>query len=132
MSPQDERTRILDLLASGQITTSQASALLEALGGDPPPPRAATARTLRISIDAKDAGGGKAGPRIRVNVPLGLAKFALRFMPAEARSELDARGIDLADLIAALPREAPDGKLVDIDVDDESGGKTVKIVIEIA
>ena len=134
MSIADERKRILDLLASGQIDVDQASALLQALGGDsetPKPPRTPTARTVRIAIDVKDPQESKENARIRVNVPLGLAKFATRFLPVEARSELDAQGVDLAEIIAALSLETPEGKLVDIDVDDDAG-KVVKIVVEVA
>jgi hypothetical protein len=144
MSRNEERKRILDLLAAGQIDAQQANDLLTALGSDPEPalppapatstPAAATptARTLRISIDAQDREGGKENVRIRVNVPLGLAKFAVRFLPSEARSELDAQGIDLSEMIAALSHETPQGRLVDIDVDDDGDGKVVKIVVEVA
>lgn len=140
MAAQDERKKVLDMLAAGQINVDQASELLRALGdaptgaaAPPPPPspaRTGTARMLRISIDANDDGDGDRA-KIRVNVPLGLAKFAGRFLPAEARTELEAQGIDLSELINALSTETPEGKLVDIDVDDDSGGKKAKIVVEV-
>jgi hypothetical protein len=140
MAAQDERKKVLDMLAAGQINVDQASELLRALGdapigtAPPPPPppsaRSGTARLLRISIDANDDGDGDRA-KIRVNVPLGLAKFAGRFLPAEARTELESQGIDLSELINALSTETPEGKLVDIDVDDDSGGKKAKIVVEV-
>lgn len=144
MAVTDERRKILDLLESGRITAEQASELLRALGGAtpappappvapaaPPPPRAGTARLLRISIDAPGSAADASSAKIRVNVPLGLAKFATRFLPVEARSELDAQGIDLNELIAALTAETPEGKLVDIDVDEDGSGKKAKIVVEV-
>jgi len=140
MAAQDERKKVLDMLAAGQINVDQASELLRALGdapigAAPPPPtppstRSGTARLLRISIDANDDGDGDRA-KIRVNVPLGLAKFAGRFLPAEARTELESQGIDLSELINALSTETPEGKLVDIDVDDDNGGKKAKIVVEV-
>ena len=138
MAVQDERKKVLDMLAAGQINVDQASELLRALGdapsaasvAPPPPTRTGTARLLRISIDANDDGDGERA-KIRVNVPLGLAKFAGRFLPAEARTELEAQGIDLSELISALSTETPEGKLVDIDVDDDKGGKKAKIVVEV-
>ena len=138
MTVQDERKKVLDMLAAGQINVDQASELLRALGdgpsaasvAPPPPTRTGTARLLRISIDANDDGDGERA-KIRVNVPLGLAKFAGRFLPAEARTELEAQGIDLSELISALSTETPEGKLVDIDVDDDKGGKKAKIVVEV-
>ena len=140
MAAQDERKKVLDMLAAGQINVDQAGELLRALGdaptgaGAPPPPppaRTGTARLLRISIDASDDADGDRA-RIRVNVPLGLAKFAGRFLPEEARSELQSQGIDLSELISALSTETPEGKLVDIDVDDDvTGRKKAKIVVEV-
>jgi len=139
MPLQDERKKVLDMLAAGQINVEQASDLLRALGepgpatSEPPPAprRTGTARLLRISIDANDDGDGDRA-KIRVNVPLGLAKFASRFLPKEARSELEAQGIDLSELITAISTETPEGRLVDIDVDDdETGRKRAKIVVEV-
>jgi hypothetical protein len=140
MPAQEERKKVLDMLAAGQINVDQASELLRALGDaprvvsvgapPPPPPRAGTARLLRISIDADEDGSGNSRAKIRVNVPLGLAKFASRFLPAEARTELEAQGIDLNELINALSTETPEGKLVDIDV-DQNGRKGAKIVVEV-
>lgn len=141
MAIVDQRKKILDLLESGRINADQASELLRALGGapreasapptPPPPARTGTARTLRISIDAAGDEGDKKNAKIRVNVPLGLAKFATRFLPAEAKGELEAQGVDLEELIAALSSETPEGRLVDIDVDDDGDGKRAKIVVEV-
>ena len=142
MAVHDERKKVLDMLAAGQINVDQASELLRALGDapsatgaapspPPPPARTGTARLLRISSDANDDGDGERA-KIRVNVPLGLAKFASRFLPAEARTELESQGIDLSELISALSTETPEGRLVDIDVDDDgSGRKKAKIVVEV-
>lgn len=147
--PDDERGRILGLLEAGRISAEQAAVLLDAVGSRPPAPpepptpgRAAGANSaakaprprppaqlLRISIDAREGTSDKA--KVHVNVPLGLARFAARFLPEEARTELDARGIDLAELLSGLGDELPDGPLVDIDASDEAGAKTARIRIEV-
>ena len=148
---RDERNRILDMLASGKITAEQAAELLKAIGpGDvpppPPPPRAADAvgadaraflrpkqgisRMLRISIDAVGDGDTDRA-KIRVNVPLALARFATKFMPDEAKVQLDEQGIDLSELIDALGDELPEGRLVDIDAEGDGSGKTAKIIVEV-
>lgn len=140
MGDADSRKRILDMLASGAISADDAATLLAALGGErspgtaPPPPKPRTAaRVFRVSIDAFDDQGGNDRARIRVNVPIGLAKFASRFLPPEAKRELESQGIDLADLLASLGDEVPEGPLVDIDVDDEaSGTRKARILIEVA
>jgi hypothetical protein len=140
MADPDSRKRILDMLASGAISADDAAKLLTALGGErtpgtpPPPPKPRSpARVFRISIDAIDDEKGGERAKIRVNIPIGLAKFASRFLPPEAKRELEGQGIDLADLLAGLGDEVPEGPLVDIDVDDEgTGTKKAKILIEVA
>jgi hypothetical protein len=141
MPDSGERRRVLDMLSEGRITAEDAAALLKALGGGeggppfppprPPKPRS-PARSFRVSIDAVgDEGDAKA--KIRVNVPIGLARFASRFLPPEAKAQLDAQGIDLSALIDGLgDSELAEGPLVDIDVDDpKTGGKRAKIIIEV-
>lgn len=138
MNQSDERRKVLDMLAAGQISVDEATALLGALGADSAaptesaasdPPKRGTARLLRISVDANDDDDERA--KIRVNVPLGLAKFASRFMPIEARRELEAQGVDLAQIIEAISTETPEGPLVDVDVDGADGEKRAKIIVEV-
>lgn len=144
MTNQDERKKVLDLLEAGRVSADQASDLLRALGSaprlEPPPPpttphRVGTARLLRISIDAAGDEGDRSRAKVRVNVPLGLAKFATRFLPQEAKRELESQGIDLSELITAISTETPEGRLVDIDVDDDEGTspgrKKAKIIVEV-
>jgi hypothetical protein len=140
MTQSDERRKVLDMLAAGQISVDEATALLSALGEERSgAPRShgeaaskrGTARLLRISVDALDEDDGGERARIRVNVPLGLAKFASRFMPIEARRELEAQGVNLAEIIEAIGTETPDGQLVDIDVDGADGEKRAKIIVEV-
>jgi hypothetical protein len=135
MNVSDERRRILDMLAAGQITADQAAELLEAIGpgreaAPSAPPAKGTARLLRISVDATRPDGSKEAT-VRVNVPLGLARFAGRFLPPEARQELEGQGIDLTSLLASLDTDVPDGRLVDIDATDDEKGTTAKVVIEV-
>ena len=140
MAASDSRRRILDMLAAGDIGADDAAKLLAALGGERAPGQApaslkprGTARTFRIAIDAFDDEDGRKKAKVRVNVPIGLAKFASRFMPPEAKRELEAQGIDLVELLQGLGDEVPEGPLLDIDVDDpESGAKRARIVIEVA
>ncbi len=134
MNGSDERRRILDMLAGGQITAEQAAGLLEALGAKGErvgvPARKGIARLIRINIDARGSDGSK-DATVNVNVPLALAKFASRFVPKDARNELKVQGVDLSELLDALGEDVPDGRLVDLDATEDGTGKTVHVVIEV-
>ncbi len=130
------------MLAAGTISVDDAANLLKALGNDAPgralePPAArrvsGQARLLRISIDSTDpADEGGENTRIRINVPLALARFATRFLPKEANAELQEHGVNINEVIDALGEDLPDGKLVDIDSqsEDPTEGST-RIVLEV-
>lgn len=132
-----EQRRILDLLAAGQISVDEATELLAALGTSsvppappaPPSPPRGIARLLRISIDADGEGADKA--KIRVNVPIGLAKFATRFLPKEAKQQLEAQGVDLSELLDSLGSDLPEGRLIDIDAGPDAEGGKAKIIIDV-
>jgi hypothetical protein len=142
MAAQDERKKVLDMLAAGQINVDQASELLRALGDAPSVVSVRAAATAPAAAHRHGPAAAhldrrqrrrrrRAGQDPGQRAP-GLAKFASRFLPAEARTELEAQGIDLSELINALSTETPEGKLVDIDVDDDgSGRKKAKIVVEV-
>ncbi len=88
------------MLAEGQITVAEAEELLAALEA----PRAKAPRALAIRIEDKE-------DRVEVNVPLRLAKLALRFLPREQRARLAAEGVDLGQLLAG---ELEPGVLLDL------------------
>lgn len=142
----DERNRILNLLEEGKISAEQAATLLDALNnkasasarGNPGQPNAHNpgvirskppARLLRISIDAHEHAGGTP-TKVRINVPLALARFASQFVPSDARAELEGQNINLSALLEGLGDELPEGPLVDIDA-NEGEGKTARILIEV-
>jgi hypothetical protein len=139
--PDGDRRRILDLLAAGNISVEQAEALLAALGSTtragtplPPPPPAPggqarpgrRVRTLQIQIDSPNE-NGKEGKNVSVNIPIGLARLASRFLPQEARVQLDEQGVDLKELIESLSDDLPDGPLLEIDAGE--GEKLARITI---
>jgi len=141
--PTDERDRILGMLEAGKISAEQAAVLLDAVGsqgdahgqadrspgtGKAPKPKP-PAQLLRITVDARE--GDRDPTKVHVNVPLKLARFASRFLPKEARAELEGQSIDLAELLSSLGDEVPDGPLVDIDASDADGTKTARILIEV-
>lgn len=143
MAESDERRRILDMLAAGTISVDEATNLLKAIGSRPlgarpgamaeGTPRRQGARLLRISIDTQRDDAEEPVAKMRVNVPLSLAKFAGRFLPREVNRELEQQGIDLRTLLDELGDEVSDGPLFEVDVDAGEGGEgvTAHIIIEV-
>jgi len=108
----EERSRILQMLAEGQITAEEAERLLEALDGGAVEAelvgRKGPARLLRIYINDPD------GTEVKVNLPLALARFALKFIPKEQQQQISEAGFDIDELLASLRSDMPEGKLVEI------------------
>jgi len=108
----EERKRILNLLAEGQLTAEEAESLLSALEETPsaaPESRSGPARLLRIYIH-----DGEDGTVVKVNLPLALARFALKFVPEEQRAQIVEAGFDLDEFLASLGSGVPEGKLVEV------------------
>lgn len=62
---------------------------------------------------------GQSEPRTRIRVPLGVARTALRIMPAAAAALLGEHGVALAELAAQLERQDVRGTLAEIEKTDE-------------
>lgn len=136
---QEERRRILDLLAEDRITVEQAEALLKALNGaesaatsvpQPPVPAAVprsrfAARSLQILIT-----GQNGDRRVNVTVPVGLIKFAGKFLPPGAQLKIEESGIDLQALLNSLNDPdgiAPGTTLLSIEADGDGDGDIITI-----
>lgn len=155
MARSEERRRILDLLALGSITVDQATELLKALGPtqaetlplppvalvepavrrppEPtrePRPRSSKPRFIRINVNAEREGAAKP-TKVNINVPIALAKFALRFVPGDAKAEMSAQGIDIAQLLEGLDSDFPEGTVLDLHADEGDGKGTAHITIEV-
>lgn len=133
-----EKLRVLELIQEGKVSASEGLELLKAMeeGEQEAKPTGNGGRHFRVKVD-----GDKT--KVNVNIPMRLVKAAskfvnlgMNFIPQEARSEMDKRGIDLSDidfneLVDLIDQGLVDGKLVDIDVDDpEEGRMTVAVYVE--
>ena len=119
----NEQRRILEMLVAGQVSVDEADALLSALKVERQSearPRG-VAKSLRIAVDAD----GEA--KVRVNVPLGLAKFASRFIPQEGHTTLQGHGVDIGELLASL-NSSSEGRLLDLETTEH--GRPVRIVLD--
>lgn len=118
----DERRRILDMLAEGKITAAEAEDLMNALYAekDKQVPTRKEAQFLRIRVS--EAGKNK----VNVNVPLSLAKVAMKFIPDDAKNQMADKNIDLDAIIREIQCGVPAGKIVEV----EDGEDRVEIFID--
>lgn len=119
----DEKRQILTMVQEGKISVEEGLKLLEALespsqgqsgtGGRP-------ARMLRVRIhDAEE------NSKVNVNIPLTLAKVAMKFIPKDVSAQLKEEEIDLNEILASIT-DATMGKIVDID----SANAKVEVYVE--
>lgn len=136
----DENSKkVLEMLAEGKITAAEAERLLEKLGhsrpagdvdvtvpaADRPIPR--NPKYLRVLVESEK------GDKVNVRVPMALVRTGIRLgalMPAHAREELEAKGIDLSAL-SDLDGEELVQALAELTVDVDSGsGDHVRVFCE--
>lgn len=121
----DEKLHILRMLEEGKVSAEEAAKLLEAVGASADAPTGGVRRRnrfLRVHVMEGER------TKVNVNVPLDLARVALRFVPKDA---LKGHGIDeLVDLdeIVRLLEEGFEGKIVD--VEDEDSNTRVEVRVE--
>jgi hypothetical protein len=136
MSP--ETKKVLEMLASGQITADDAEKLLEKLGASGPGPTKSVAsedvagtarklRFLRVVVDSPDR------DQVNVRVPLAMLGTGIKLLavlPPKVSERLAEKGIDVSAL-RDLPREELLEQLRDLHVDvDSKSGEKVRIFCE--
>lgn len=119
---QEERMRILKMLEDRKITAEEAAKLLEALPcGQAGPGKSQADKKIRVRVT--DPKTGK--QTVNLTVPVGLAKFAIKFIPAKTKQEMASEGIDIDKVMSQVMSENI-GKVVDV----ESDKANVQISIE--
>jgi hypothetical protein len=98
----ENRMKILQMLATGQVTADEAERLIAALEKEPPASPAADSsearpkskpKYLRVVVDPeKDNSGGPTGPKVDIRVPVQLLRAGVKLgslIPAQARSHVN-------------------------------------------
>ena len=128
----DEQVRILKMVEDGSINAKEAAELLDALKDAPQdetPQGIFSGRKIwkkKLKILVVNGETGK--PKVNIKIPLGLAKWVERFIPADAKQEMEQQGISLDEIFASLDETFEERTLVD--VTDETTGDHVLISIE--
>ena len=115
----EEKRQVLNLVQEGKVSIDEGLKLLEALdspgqGGTVASGhhRGHPAKMLRIRVfDIED------NTKVNVNLPLALAKVAMKFIPKDVVKELEDENIDLDELLSSIS-ETSSGKLIDVDSED--------------
>lgn len=135
----EERTRILQMLKDGKISSEAAAQLLEAMDVEPlePPPApermmgiplepvkpldpGQKARFLRVRVTDMNSGR----PRVNVRIPVSLVNLGLKL---GARYSPEIEGVDMSQLLQAV-QNGEHGPFVD--VYDHDDGEHVEVFLE--
>ena len=127
----DEKARILKMVEEGKISSEEAVKLLEAMDKTVEPVASVVPvkkgkkfmRFLKIRVYE----GNLDKPKVNVAVPMGLIKLAMKFVPEDAKAQINDHDIDLEEIIKAVD-ENTEGKL--LEVDDAEDKTRVEIFIE--
>ena len=115
----EEVLRIMKMVEEGKLTAKEAEKLIDALNISTPAERGGR-RFFKINIEDSK------GDRVNVALPLGLVKFARKFIPDKELERLEAKGIDLDDIVDTL-ETGDESELVNV---QSANGETIKIWIE--
>jgi len=135
----EERKKVLEMLASGKISVDEAERLLAALednaSGDKSGSHTGKPKYLRVLVEPKS--GGHIGDRVNIRVPINLIRAGLKwasFIPKHSQGKIDAalkeKGIDLN--LADMKPEDLDELILnlnDLQVDVD-GDEVVKVFCE--
>jgi hypothetical protein len=121
----EERMKILKMLEEGKIKAEEAARLLEAVAEGGAEPAAGAARGRGKTLHIRVFRGGSERPNVNVNVPLSLAKWALKFVPEHAKARVGEKEVDLDELGTLLDEGV--GELVTVEDED----KNERVVISI-
>lgn len=127
----DEKIRILKMVEEGKISSEEAVKLLETLsepevGGTLAVPEKKPRKFMRF-LKIRVFEGDLSKPKVNIAVPLGLLKLATKFMPEDAKAQINEHNIDLDEILRVVD-ENTQGKLVEVQ-DDEDQSR-VEIFIE--
>jgi hypothetical protein len=87
----------------------------------PTPKPSGGSRLIKIEIASSD------GDNVKVNIPMGLANFAMKLIPKDAQRSMAEQGLDMETLQEMLRGDLPEGNLVDIAT---SNGDKIRISVQ--
>ncbi|AFM40158.1 hypothetical protein Desaci_1121 [Desulfosporosinus acidiphilus SJ4] len=148
-----EKMKILEMIQEGKLTAAEGMELLKVMEEESSSEK--EPGTQEFDLEKKEVLRSATGDRflrvrvlgekalkVNVNVPLSLIRsaskllvYAMSFVPADKRAELEQKGLDLQALdieeLVRLVEETVDGKIVDVEVTDPMEGRIkVEVCVE--
>ncbi|MHB1418409.1 MAG: SHOCT-like domain-containing protein [Bacillota bacterium] len=121
---QEERMKILEMVAAGKVTPAEGVKLLEALEGAGTVERLTGKKAPSLKVKVINLSSGKT--EVNLNIPSGLVKMGLK-MAEKFSPELKNTNLDWEE-IHQMIQEGTEGKLVD--VHDERNNKRIEVWLE--
>jgi len=126
----NEKLRILEMIEQGTISAIDGLDLLKAIES-PVEAKTATSTNLSNRFLRVKVQGSSSVKKVDVNVPLSLVQVAtslMKFIPKEAQDQMKEKGIDLStfdfdEIVRLIDEGLTDGKLVDVEINDEKEGE---------
>lgn len=110
---KEERIHVLKMLEEGKVSADEAYQLLRTIDDRSALPRREEPKKSRcLQIKVWEDGE----PRVNVNLPLGLARVALKFIPKSVLEQFQE--IDFDALVAEI-EEGVSGKLIEVQDDED-------------
>ncbi len=120
---EPEAQRILEMVRDGIITPDEAARLLDAL--DTPNEQAAQRRPRTLRVAVTDLKTGRA--RVNINIPLELVEIASKMgITLGVKHAPELADINFDEILSAIQSGA-EGKIVDIEDDDDRQHVTVAV-----
>ncbi len=145
-----EKMKILEMIQEGKLTAAEGMDLLKAIEeGNTQREAFQNAENGMVKSQLTSTGErflrvrvvGEKMLKVNVNLPLSLIRsasklvvYAMSFVPADKRAELEQKGLDLQALdvegLARILEENLDGKIVDVEVADPQEGR-IKVEVSV-
>jgi len=146
-----EKMKVLEMIQEGKLTAAEGMDLLKAIEeGNSHKGTSTFSENMFVKKEILPGGErflrvrvvGEKTLKVNVNVPLSLIRsasklvvYAMSFVPADKRDELEKKGFDLQNFdvesLARILEESLDGKIVDVEVADPEEGKIkVEVYVE--
>jgi len=139
-----ESLEILEMVRERRVSPEQGAELLAALKSRPSMVAAAGGEMprfvrVRVNVSEKEGEGDKVA--VNVNLPIAMADLALKVLETAKITQggqtiefgqymKDLSGMDIATILQMV-KEGAEGKLVDVDVEEEGGDKVkVEVIVD--